>query len=325
MGLKIAFIFNKFASFIEQDIKILTKDFDVYPVQYRNPMDILTIASTVFNSDITFSWFAAGHAAIVVLVSKLFRKKSIVVVGGYEVWGGQSWIRQAITNFVLDYADLLLPVSEYTKLQCGTRENIEMLYNGIDTGRFCPSRPKENLVMTVAHTGKGEDVLERKGINTFIKAARQLSDVKFVVIGLSEEDLQTARAKTLNNLTLLGHITDDELLGFYQRAKVYCQLSQKESFGVAMAEAMSCECVPVYVAGSALDEVADDAGYCVPSNDVYATISFIQIALNSDLGTNARKRIKKIFSANQRGERLRELIISKICYRALCEKCGACR
>jgi len=36
-------------------------------------------------ADITFSWFADTHAFLAVLLSKLFRKKSIVVVGGYEV------------------------------------------------------------------------------------------------------------------------------------------------------------------------------------------------------------------------------------------------
>ncbi len=36
-------------------------------------------------SGVTFSWFADVHAFAAVLVSKLFKRKSIVVVGGYEV------------------------------------------------------------------------------------------------------------------------------------------------------------------------------------------------------------------------------------------------
>ena len=36
-------------------------------------------------SDLTFSWFADVHAFAAVLFSKIFRKKSIVVVDGYEV------------------------------------------------------------------------------------------------------------------------------------------------------------------------------------------------------------------------------------------------
>jgi len=35
-------------------------------------------------SDVTFSWFADVHAFVAVLLSKMFRRKSIVVVGGYE-------------------------------------------------------------------------------------------------------------------------------------------------------------------------------------------------------------------------------------------------
>ncbi|NQE04613.1 hypothetical protein C5S32_01970 [ANME-1 cluster archaeon GoMg1] len=35
-------------------------------------------------ADVTFSWFADVRAFAAVLFSKIFRRKSIVVVGGYE-------------------------------------------------------------------------------------------------------------------------------------------------------------------------------------------------------------------------------------------------
>ena len=35
--------------------------------------------------DTTFSWFADVHAFAAVLFSKIFKRKTIVVVGGYEV------------------------------------------------------------------------------------------------------------------------------------------------------------------------------------------------------------------------------------------------
>jgi len=102
------------------------------------------------------------------------------------------------------------------------------------------------------------------------------------------------------------------LLHYYQKAKVYCQLSAHESFGVALAEAMSCCCVPVVTRRYALPEVVGDAGFYVPYNDPKATAEAIRKALKSNKGRKARERIKKYFSIKTREKRLIEEILDLI-------------
>jgi glycosyltransferase involved in cell wall biosynthesis len=85
---------------------------------------------------------------------------------------------------------------------------------------------------------------------------------------------------------------------------VYCQLSTHEGFGVALAEAMSCGCVPVVTRKYALPEVVGHTGFYVPYNNAEATADIIRQALTSENGLKARARIEKFFSSKAREKKL---------------------
>ena len=86
---KILFVCPTFSSFIQNDLDILRRHFDVRVAHYQGKKRMLKFLietlKGVLWSDLTFSWFADVHAFAAVLFSKIFRKKSIVVVDGYEV------------------------------------------------------------------------------------------------------------------------------------------------------------------------------------------------------------------------------------------------
>ena len=163
---KILFIHYSFSSFIKNDLEILKKHFDVKTIRWRGKRDLLKIAFNVLKSDITFTWFAGDHAAVAVFFSKLFRKKSIVIVGGGDVAKvpelnyGQfnlSWYKGALTKYALKNSDFVLPVSNFTKdeiLKIIKPKNLELVYNGVDIDKFKPSGNKdESLVITVGGIG----------------------------------------------------------------------------------------------------------------------------------------------------------------------------
>ena len=85
---KILFVCPAFSSSIKNDLDILRRHFDVRVAPYRGKNRMLKILIVMLKgvlwSDLTFSWFADVHAFVAVLLSKMFRRKSIVVVGGYE-------------------------------------------------------------------------------------------------------------------------------------------------------------------------------------------------------------------------------------------------
>ena len=309
--MKIVFIYYDFSSFVKQDYEILSKHFEVEKVNYRTPKDIFKMARAIFNSDLTYAWFASGHSFIAVLLSILLRKKSVVIVGGYDVafapeinYGQYTlgWHKRKYADFVLKNADLVLAVSEFTKKEAIVRvtsQKIKLIYNAIDTDKFVPGSEKKNLVITVASGTK--NVIKLKGIDTFAKAAEHIPGTRFLVLGLSDKDREFLGAKCPSpNLELSGYMSQTDLIKYYQKAKVYCQLSYRESFGVALAEAMACGCVPVVTERAALPEVVGNTGIYVPYDDEKATAKGIEEALRSDKGRKARERVESHFTGKRR-------------------------
>jgi glycosyltransferase involved in cell wall biosynthesis len=88
-------------------------------------------------------------------------------------------------------------------------------------------------VITVG--GINRDTVKRKGMECFVKCARYLPHVHFVVIGgWLDSSIENLKAIAPQNVEFTGFVSDDELMDWYQKAKVYCQLSLYESFGMAL-------------------------------------------------------------------------------------------
>src|SRR5208337_5297666 len=93
-----------------------------------------------------------------------------------------------------------------------------------------------------------------------------------------------------------------------QHAKIYCQLSRDETFGISLVEAMSYGCVPVVSDKGALPWIVQDTGIIVPYGDVSATTNAINKAMTMD-GFKARERAR-YFSRERKQDAVRELIKS---------------
>ena len=327
---KIFFIYALESTFILNDIKILKDKFDVRCLNltpYRSTMRKLVYALKILLdiirgtiwADVTYSWFADIHALFAVIFSKIFKKKSIVVVGGYEVvkapeigYGGMlNPIKAKMIRFILRYADKILAVSisNMKEILRWTKRDIHLIYNLVDCEKYKPQGFKERLVITVGTVNKL--TLKRKGIETFVKAARYLPDIPFVVIGKWEDNsVEYLKSIAPKNVSFTGYLPEEELIKWYRRAKVYCQLSFYESFGVSLAEAMACGCIPVVTSKGAIPEVVGDCGFYVPYWDEKEAAKAIEKALNASkkLEIKARRRIERLFSKEKRKIKLEKLV-----------------
>ncbi|MCL0094969.1 glycosyltransferase family 4 protein [Dehalococcoidia bacterium] len=310
--------------FLKRDVEILKNHFEIRTApgfSRRRPItSILKILKGTLWADLTFSHFAGTHAFLAVVFSKIFRKKSVVVVGGYEVaklpeigYGSMSHpIYAHVVKFVLNHADKLFAVSGFNKteiLKYAKPRNVKVVYgsNIIDCDKFSPSGEKEDLVITTGFIR--QITIKRKGFESFIKSAEYMPEVKFALIGgYLDNSISYLKSMAPSNVTFTGAVGSDEVLRWCQKAKVYCQLSYYESFGVALAEAMACECVPVVTDRGALPEVVGDTGFYVPYGDAEATAEAIKKALKSDKGKQARERIKRMFPV----EKLKRELVSEI-------------
>ena len=325
--IRVAFVcYSPNSSFIRNDYKILSKHFSVDKFNYRRMWDAFGMMAAIWRSDVSFSWFAGGHAFLAVLFSKILRKKAIVVAGGFdvayvpEINYGQftlGWHKKMLTRFALKYADLVLPVSKFTEGEvCRWAEpkKMKMIYNGVyvdkfkrtgDDGKAVPKT--ENLVITVG--GIDWSTSKRKGIETFVKSAKLVPEANFVVIGNHIDDsIDYLKSIATPNVKFTGFVSDEELLRWYQQAKVYVQASAYESFGISVAEAMLCECVPVVAKRGALPEVGGGTWFYVPYGDPEATAEAIKKALKSEKGHEAKERVTKMFPLERREKELKEIM-----------------
>jgi glycosyltransferase involved in cell wall biosynthesis len=321
---KLLFVCPSFSSFIQNDLDILRRHFEVRVAHYQGKKRLLKFVietlKGVMWADLTFSWFADVHAFAAVLFSKIFRRKSIVVVGGYEVakvpeinYGAMLSTRKAlIVRFVLKHADNVLTVDDSLKKDAIKNakvdgRNIKTVPTGYDATKLKMNGEKENRVITVSYIT--DNIIKRKGLDTFVKAAEYLPDVEFVLIGkYTDDSIEYLKSIASPNVKFTGFIPDEDLIRYYQRAKGYCQLSRYEGLPNALCEAMLCGCVPVGTEYCGIPTAIGDTGFYVPYGDPKTTAKAIKEALKSDKGKEARERIKSMFPVERREKELIQII-----------------
>ncbi len=321
---KILFVHPTMSAFIQADLDLLKRHFEVRTLDLggvrRTAGSVIKtvwrLARGILWADLSFAWFAEGHAKWMIRLSRILGKPSIVVVGGYEVAkvpeiGHGSLLdpkKAKMVRYILEHASRVLPVDESLKADAiknlgvdGT--NIQTIHTGHDSETFKPSGPKENMALTVGFVDKV--TVRRKGLDVFVEAAKFLPDVKFVLVGSSSDGtLDALKAKASHNVEFAGFVPHDRLLSFYQRAKVYCQLSAYEGLPNALCEAMLCECVPVGTKVSGIPTAMADTGFYVPVGDAKAAAEAVKQALASNKGNDARARIKEQFSIEMREDEM---------------------
>lgn len=324
---RICFVGDLSLSFVKRDYEILEKHFGVDVVQPPKKRDlswlkyILTLAGNIFQSDLSFCWFAGWHSGFAIFFSKLFRKKSIVVAGGFDVADVPEINYGAFTNFkeklpsryVLKNSDLIVSVSKSNQRELlekiRPRENV-LIYNGIPLEEFAARNSDKEAIAITVGTVKWSN-LRRKGIETFVKTAQYLPNTPFIVVGkFGDDSIAYLKSIATSNVEFTDFVPDEELLEYYQKAKVYCQLSHYESFGVAPAEAMLCKCIPVVTGRFALPEIVGDTGFYVEYGDEKATAEAIKKALDApdDLGERASQRIKEMFPMERREKEIVKIV-----------------
>jgi glycosyltransferase involved in cell wall biosynthesis len=142
-----------------------------------------------------------------------------------------------------------------------------------------------------------------------LEVAKQMPDTKFILIGNHKKNIADKWKKNApNNLEIKGFLPPDELVKFYQRAKVYAQLSYQESFGCALAEAMLCEGIPVVTKRGGMPEVVGDSGFYIEYDDIKGIKIAIEKALEQKDGDEPRKRIMSKFPLSKRKNELENII-----------------
>lgn len=162
---------------------------------------------------------------------------------------------------MISLSDHILSVSETTAINFKEHNNLKVIYNGIDTERFKPSKNNKNILYAMDIIKKNEFVvgtvgslIPRKRVDIFISAASMLAklkdDIIFIVIGSGE--MKKSLIKQSNNNGLEGRIfflgERGDVHKFLPEFDVFVFPTEAEAFPLVALEAMSCE-VPVIASG----------------------------------------------------------------------------
>jgi glycosyltransferase involved in cell wall biosynthesis len=260
------------STFTEIDRELLEEAVDLEILTYRGRNDVTWVKDCIHavrRADAVYAFFASEHAAIPFAVGWLLRKRLVLIPGGYDYafvperrYGlranGRGWLPWILGRV----ATVALPISDQTRwefldLVPSAAPRTMLLHLALDP-RAWPDeqvRREPDQIVTVGFID--EEAYSRKGIDRFVALARRDRGRTYVLGGAIESSVRLRIERDRPpNLRLTGRLTQPELTRLLRSSTVYVQLSWHETFGVAMAEAMLCGCVPVISRSPALGEVA---------------------------------------------------------------------
>lgn len=331
---RILFIKAKNSSFVVQDEEMLRKHFRVESFEFgsRKGLDMLRMQWKLFfwvlarigKSAGCFVWFADYHSYFPALLSRVRGKKCWIVIGGYDAekrpdLGYGAFLKKTRAWFVRKscrHATALLAVSAFTKgrLSLHTRgrydHKVKLVHNGVDPAHFRRNAtlPQLNRALCVAAADNQTTALV-KGVDLFIQTAALKPELEFRIIGVQRADAEKWFGHLPGNLTLLPAIPRSALVDEYSQSKWICVFSRLESFGMVMAEAMLCECVPVTWPGTGAAEMAaDGAGIMAGSQDPQAFADCLSLPVQPGAGAAARAHVLARYSLEGREQLLAAIL-----------------
>ena len=345
---RVLFVYTRNSTFISGDIEILSRHYDVSTLvtDNSNPArqtfelikQLFYLIFKIHKFDIVYIWFADYHSWLPALFAGLTGKKCYLVLGGYDVcrvkpysygsfvnplrgWMSRNSMRRAtanlcVSNHVRRIAQRLAP---------GTPAHL--LYNGINF----PDSKKTKLPADGGRSGVLCVALSRtkqsykiKGIDRYIALAQAMPSFRFTLIGTNPEKAGISKESIPKNLTIIPELEHKELTEYYHKSKVYCQLSRRESFSLALAEAMFHGCMPLTTKAGGMPEVSGGLGEIIYASDndafnredhessIHEAINAVArlAAESEDYAPAMRERVMALFTLERR-ERDLQIIISR--------------
>lgn len=218
-----------------------------------------------------------------------------------------AFLRKKVLQRSLKKADRVVAVSNAVKKSLIdsykiTDNNIEVIYNGVDTGRFVAGHiPNSVDSLKLIYVGR---LIENKGVQTILRAIAMYeceAKIHLTVVGDGDyrQSLQelAAELKIEQKVEFLGNQNNvPELLA---AADVFLHVPLlEEGFGITVIEAMACGLICICSRSGALPEIIDDRynGFLVDKGDVsgiYDCFNSIMETSQADLYSIKKEAVKR--------------------------------
>ena len=326
----ILFVYVNYSSFVKADFEILSSFANVTKYQFKPGKGVFKTGIEVlkeliflifngFKFDSVFVWFGDYHSMLPVLFAKILRKKSFVVIGGYDVstlseykYGSFSNpIRAFFTRNTFKFVDICFPVADALRkklLVINPKAKAETIATSVDVKKFNFSEyERSKRIITVSGTENHQRLMV-KGLDRFRELATCLPEFEFVIIGATD-GVKSYFEPLPANLTLLPPQQFDQLTQYYVHASFYAQLSRSEGLPNALCEAMLCGCIPVGTNVGDIQITIGITGLTIDDWKPEILVDYIRLNHNNiQLRNQARERILTFYDPAKRVERFRELM-----------------
>ncbi|MEP4534823.1 MAG: glycosyltransferase family 4 protein [Cyclobacteriaceae bacterium] len=331
---KLIYIAPSRASFVMQDIRWLSRDYEVRSFFFEVPTKVFLIyyLARLFlklllapKAPILVS-FGGYHSFVGTVIAKMKGQRSYIILNGTDSVGLSEWgygfLRGGVIKMACyksyDWCTGLLPVSASlmsttntyafdTPKQLGVlhhyphlSDHYQVIHNGFDVDFWTPAESRKESKSFITVVGS-EKRVAHKGLDLIIEVASHYPDCTFYVAGLSHID------EAPPNIVFLGFLRAAELKKQYQRCEYYFQLSIWEGFGCALCEAMLCGCVPIVSEVNMLPDIVGNSGLVLTHRSSEDLKKLIDLAIESDL-TEQKQPRENILKQYSMEKRIGELI-----------------
>ncbi|TDM18297.1 N-acetyl-alpha-D-glucosaminyl L-malate synthase BshA [Macrococcoides canis] len=289
------------------NITVHQVDVNQYSVFQYPPYDI-TLATKIaevinlYDLDVLHMHYAVPHAICGILARQIARKdvKIVTTLHGTDitVLGYDSTLKEAI-KFGIEDSDVVTSVSnsltEETYEIVGPKKEIQTVYNFINETDF---NNKSNLELracygiseeekVIVHVSNFRKVKRIQDILKTFKAISEKIDSKLLLIGdgpeLSNMRLCAEQLCISDKVLFLGK--QEQVAPLYQMADLFLLMSEKESFGLVLLEAMHSGVVCIGTTAGGIKEVIkhEETGYIVDVGDTQAAAEYALALLTDDI------------------------------------------
>lgn len=215
----------------------------------------------------------------------------------------RNWIAP-VERRVLHRADHVVAVSRFvanTARRTLREVPIDVIYNGIDTERFQPGKPKQlpHNNLKLLYVGSW---MTRKGVDLLAPIMRELGD-GYELHYTGGPAAATDKSKMPPNMYDMGRLSSDDVITAMQNSDAFLFPSRSEGLPLAAIEAMSCGLPVIAMRGTSVEEVVSHGktGFLCPHDDIHAFSQAAQaIAANQDLHLRLRKLARERIVASFR-------------------------